>query len=114
MTRAAILADIHGNLPALEAVLKDLDNKAASAVFDLGDIVGYGPFPNQVVALLRSRAIQSVCGNADRDACSFARKRGQYTERKHALAFCSCQWTHDALERQHLDYLRGLPASRRV
>ena len=114
MTRVAILADIHANLPALEAVLQDLDRKSTDAVFDLGDIVGYGPFPNEVVELLRERRIPSTCGNSDKDVYEFAHKRAKFAASTHALSFRSFQWTHDALTDDHLDYLRGLPPSRRV
>ena len=51
--RIAVLSDIHGNLPALEAVLASL--RPYDAIWQLGDIVGYGPQPNEVVARLRAR-----------------------------------------------------------
>jgi hypothetical protein len=61
----AVLSDVHGNLPGLEAVLDDLDARAIADVLCLGDLVGYGPFPNEVVALIGSRAIPSLLGNYD-------------------------------------------------
>ena len=61
--RIAVLSDIHGNLPALEAVLASL--RPYDAIWHLGDIVGYGPQPNEVVALLASEKAFGVRGNHD-------------------------------------------------
>ncbi|MFL1464225.1 metallophosphoesterase family protein [Roseococcus sp. DSY-14] len=67
MTRLAILADIHGNLPALEAVLADIAATAPdAALLDLGDSVSGPLWPREVLALLRARAIPSLRGNHDR------------------------------------------------
>src|SRR3954469_20875225 len=61
----ALISDIHGNLPALEAVLADIDARRVDAVYHLGDLVGYGPWPNEVVGLLQRRGIPGVAGNYD-------------------------------------------------
>jgi predicted phosphodiesterase len=61
--RIAVLSDIHGNLPALEAVLDDL--RPYDAVWQLGDIVGYGPQPNEVVERLAAERATGVRGNHD-------------------------------------------------
>jgi predicted phosphodiesterase len=61
--RIAVLSDIHGNLPALEAVLAAL--RPFDAIWQLGDVVGYGPQPNEVVALLASEHALGVRGNHD-------------------------------------------------
>lgn len=64
--RLALISDIHGNLPALEAVLADLDRRGDhDAIYHLGDLVGYAPWPNEVVSLLRERGITGVAGNYD-------------------------------------------------
>src|SRR5512143_3930752 len=61
--RIAVLSDIHGNLPALEAVLASL--RPYDAIWQLGDIVGYGPQPNEVVARLADEKALGVRGNHD-------------------------------------------------
>jgi predicted phosphodiesterase len=62
----ALISDIHGNLPALEAVLADIDARGdVEAIYHLGDLVGYAPWPNEVVALLRERGIAGIAGNYD-------------------------------------------------
>ena len=54
MQRITIFGDIHGNLPALEAVLADIDAHEPSPLYCLGDLVGYGTFPNEVTQIIRS------------------------------------------------------------
>jgi predicted phosphodiesterase len=63
--RIAVLSDVHSNLHALEAVLADADAAGVDEVWCLGDVVGYGPRPNECVALLRERASVCLAGNHD-------------------------------------------------
>jgi len=63
--RAAVLSDIHGNLPALEVVLAAIAAARPDAVWCLGDLVGYGPWPNEVTALVRDQADVCLVGNHD-------------------------------------------------
>ena len=64
--RYALISDIHANLPALEAVLADIAARpAVAATYHLGDLVGYAPWPNEVVARLRADGISGVAGNYD-------------------------------------------------
>jgi predicted phosphodiesterase len=65
MTRLAIISDIHGNLPALEAVLADIDAQGIPEIYHLGDLVGYNPFPNETVALIAQQQIPGITGNYD-------------------------------------------------
>ena len=66
MTRLAVLADIHGNLPALEAVAADVATRKVDAVIDLGDIVSGPLWPRETLALLRRLGWPGVRGNHDR------------------------------------------------
>ena len=61
----ALFSDVHGNRSALEAVLEDLEAREISTAYCLGDLVGYGPDPNGVIDLLRSRGTESILGNYD-------------------------------------------------
>jgi diadenosine tetraphosphatase ApaH/serine/threonine PP2A family protein phosphatase len=63
--RTAVISDIHGNLHALEAVLADVDAAAPDVVWCLGDLVGYGPRPNDCVRITRERAALCLVGNHD-------------------------------------------------
>jgi len=63
--RVAVISDIHSNLHALEAVLAAIDSEDVAEVWCLGDVVGYGPKPNECCDLVRERAAVSLCGNHD-------------------------------------------------
>jgi len=63
--RVAVISDVHANLAALETVLTAIDGDAPDQVWCLGDLVGYGPKPNECVALVRDRAAVCLCGNHD-------------------------------------------------
>jgi len=63
--RVAVLSDVHGNLHALEAVLAEVDAGGFDELWFLGDLVGYGPRPNECTALLRDRASVCLAGNHD-------------------------------------------------
>ena len=63
--RFAVFSDVHGNLPGLEAILADIEHRAVANVLCLGDLVGYGPRPNEVAALMRERDIPTLMGNYD-------------------------------------------------
>ena len=63
MQRAAVVTDIHANLPALEASLERVEQLGVDRVFCGGDLVGYGPHPNEVCALIEERGIPTIYGN---------------------------------------------------
>ena len=63
--RVAVVSDIHANLPALDAVLAAIDEEAPDELWCLGDVVGYGPNPNECVAVVRERADVCLSGNHD-------------------------------------------------
>ena len=76
--RVAIISDIHANIAALEAVLDDLKHQDVERTYCLGDLVGYAPFPNEVIDRIRQDAIPTIIGNYDdgvgfdRDECGCA------------------------------------------
>ena len=63
--RVAVISDIHANLHALEAVLAALEAEPPDEVWCLGDLVGYGPRPNECCALVQARAAVCLSGNHD-------------------------------------------------
>jgi len=65
MQRVTIFGDIHGNLPALEAILADIEGHDTSPLYCLSDLVGYGTFPNEVIVTIRERNIATLMGNYD-------------------------------------------------
>lgn len=65
--RIALISDIHANLPALEAVLADIDKRNPDAVYCLGDLVGYNIWPSEVIGRVKDRNIPTLAGNHDYD-----------------------------------------------
>ena len=65
MSEIAVITDIHANLPALQAALARIDELGISEIYCGGDLVGYGPHPNEVCALIAEREIPTIYGNYD-------------------------------------------------
>lgn len=110
--RIALISDIHGNLPALEAALAHLDARTdIDAVYHLGDLVGYAPWPNEVVATLRDRAIPGVAGNYDSTTATDYEHCGCTYEdpRQEALSHESYAWTRAHVTPETKRWLGGLP-----
>lgn len=108
----ALISDIHANLPALEAVLADLDARTGiGATYHLGDLVGYSPWPNEVVRLLRERAIPGVAGNYDSTtATGYAHCGCKYEDaRQEKLAQLSYAWTRAHVSEDTKRFLGSLP-----
>ena len=65
LSRLAVVSNLHGNLPALEAILEDIDREAPTSLLCLGNSIGYAPFNRQVVEALRQRGAVMLRGNLD-------------------------------------------------
>jgi len=103
--RVVIISDIHANLPAFEAVLRHAEGGGRiDALWCLGDTVGYGPHPNECIALLRRYEHRAVAGNHDLAACG---KMG--TEEFNEAAATAARWTAEQLSDTAREYLQGLP-----
>lgn len=103
--RALVLADIHGNLGAFQAVLADAQRRGGfDAIACLGDIVGYGPDPAGCIALLRSYTHVAVAGNHDGGA--IGKTSLDYFNPAAAQA---CRWSGRQLVPEQRKYLEGLP-----
>ena len=107
--RVAILGDVHGNFPALEAVLEHARERRIDAVWNVGDSVGYGGFPNEVVACLRRVCASSILGNYDGKVLRFPARRKKWRKKKPAQKFLAFQWAHHTLTAENLRYLGTLP-----
>lgn len=101
--RIALLSDVHGNLPAFEAVLADVASCAPDELWCLGDLVGYGAEPDACVALARERCDVCLAGNHDLvvageiPLADFSRHAGD-----------AARWTRDVIAAEALEFLRGL------
>ena len=111
--RIAVISDVHGNLPALEAVLTDSAGRGVEGVINLGDLVGYGPRPNEDVAKIRAAEIRGVVGNFDLAVCSDDEEEGlvKFLRRDlPAVARDTYLWTRARLNADSLLFLREQPA----
>jgi predicted phosphodiesterase len=99
--RIAVLSDIHANLPALDAVLGALGT--VDAIWHLGDVVGYGPEPDAVVARLTEVKATGVRGNHDAAACG-----GREIEWFNPEARAAMEWTRTAIADETRDRLAAL------
>jgi predicted phosphodiesterase len=103
--RIAVLSDIHANLPALEAVAADLPS--VDEVWVLGDTVGYGPQPNEVIATLQAMGARSVVGNHDGAAIGTVDPVHFNPDARAAI-----EWTAEALDPNARAYIASLPEVR--
>lgn len=108
--KITIFGDIHGNLPALEAVFADMDKRGLKNLYCLGDLVGYGTFPNEVIGMVRERNIPTIMGNYDQgvgqdsDDCGCAYK----TDVARKMGEQSIAWSNGNTTSQNKAYLRTL------
>ena len=110
--RYALISDIHANLPALEAVLAEIGTRSdIDGTYHLGDLVGYAPWPNEVVSLLRERAIPGIAGNYDSTTATDYKHCGcRYEDaRQEELSHLSYAWTRANISADTKRYLGSLP-----
>lgn len=111
MTKVAFIADVHSNLEALNAVLTDIEERGIKDVYCLGDLVGYGPNPNEVVETIMKKNIPTVCGNYDeavgyeKDSCGCSYSPGREAE----VGDESLRWTIKNTKRENKELLKSLP-----
>jgi predicted phosphodiesterase len=104
--RLAVISDIHGNLPALEAVMAEVDDAGIDETWSLGDVVGYGASPDACSAIVAERTTVSLVGNHDLgvlgalDLSAFS-----------PAASAAVRWTQREASPDTLEYLRGLEPS---
>jgi protein phosphatase len=91
LNKIAVISDIHGNIPALEAVLKDINLRKIEKVFCLGDLVGKGPHPERVIDIIKQTCEVVVYGNWD-DGITKLEDDGDINKwRKDRLGIGNCQ-----------------------
>ena len=114
--RIAVIGDIHANLPALRAVIDDVARIGADALYCVGDVVGRGPHPNEVVDELRRLDVPTVQGNWDEAIGMDREQTGAAfpTVQAEEDANTSLRWSSDRLTEENKAWLRQLPVSMRV
>jgi putative phosphoesterase len=112
--KVALIGDAHANLPALEAVLAHAMQNEVEAIWNLGDFVGYGAFPDQVVNRLRASNAISILGNYDRKVLQIPQKTDKWQAHKIPEKWLAFKWTYDQLSTSSRDYLHSLPEQIRL
>ena len=109
----AVLSDIHGNLPALDAVLNDLQQYSIDGIVVAGDIVNGGPQPVETLQRLRALECWMIRGNADNVLLKYAAGDVPAIWLTHHQ-FALLRWTHQQIDQEMLDFLKSLPEQRVV
>ncbi len=105
--KIALLSDIHANLQALQKVLEDAEERGANIFLNAGDSIGFGPYPNEVVELLREKNVLSILGNYDLEVIEEkAKTKGQKG--------LSLKFARKELGKTTEFYLSSLPRKRRL
>lgn len=100
--RIAVLSDIHANYPALEEVLKSIEEQEIDAIYCLGDLVGYNIWPNAVISIIRKKGIATLCGNHDQKAVEI--------HNDHNLLLDDDNFAYNIIGKENIRYLATLPA----
>lgn len=102
--KLAVISDIHGNLEALEKVFLDISKKNVDQIICLGDVVGYGPKPNECIELILENKIKCVKGNHD-ETCTSLKNIESFND----SAADAANWTNKTLKENNKKYLEDLP-----
>src|SRR3989442_6241207 len=105
LMRLAVFSDIHANLPALQSVLREIKKKRIERIYCAGDLVGDGPFPHEVLELLRQHKVECIRGHSDLELLKALEKR-----KRDPLA----NWTLQQLTVQDLEVLRDLSSRQEI
>jgi len=113
--KITLLADIHGNLNALQAVLHHARYHGASqTILNLGDLTGYGPYPEQVVRWSKNDRIINILGNYDKKVINKFHQKSGWEMVKNGDKRAMFAWTYQALSKTSQKYLKSLPETRAV
>ncbi len=109
MMRAALTGDIHANFPALQAVLEHARSQSIDEVWNIGDSIGYGAFPEEVVQYLMRSEITSIRGNYDSKVLNFEQKKEKWKKKKLYEKWLAFKFAYEHLSTPSRLYLQSLP-----
>jgi putative phosphoesterase len=112
--RVALIGDVHANLPALEAVLEHARGQRVDEVWGVGDWVGYGAFPDEVVRSLQQHSVKAIIGNYDLSVLKVEAKRAKWQQVGPPENWQPAAWAYEHLGEGSREYLRSLPPEIRL
>lgn len=112
--KVALIGDIHANLPALEAVLAHARTQKVNAIWNLGDTVGYGAFPDQVVQLLLQQEALSILGEIDLAVLAFKQKKDKWRRKMTPERYAVLERAYGNLSKKQRKALRVLSQEARL
>lgn len=113
MTKIAIISDIHSNITALDTVISDIGNYGCKNILCCGDLIGYGPSPNEVIERIRELDIPTVMGNYDEAVGFLLPACGCHINnpKQKELSNKSLKWSIANTTQENRGFLRNLPES---
>ncbi len=111
--KAALLADVHANLPALEAVVEHARSRGCGVFWNAGDCLGYGAFPDEVAGLLRGLGL-NIIGNYDRKVLDAGKRKEEWQKSLVPEKWMAFNWAFENLSKENRKWLSGLPESLRL
>ncbi len=114
--KIALISDIHSNHAALKAVLKDIKKQKIEKIFCLGDLVGYGPYPNKIFTILKDANMQILLGNYD-EAVAFEKDEcgcGYTNLISSEMGKISFEWTRKHTSQENKEWIKKLPREIRL
>jgi putative phosphoesterase len=105
--KVALIGDIHANFPALESVLAHIKKNKVNEIWNVGDILGYNAFPNEVIDLLKKNKVISIYGNFEKKVLQ-AKKPDRILS-KNRFKQLTFRWTYDQLTKENRRYIKELP-----
>ncbi len=112
--KIALIGDVHANLPALDAVLAHAREQKAKAIWNSGDLVGYGAFPEEVVQQLQGDDILNTIGGFDDQVLRFKKRKERWRRKKSLEEYLTLEWTYGQLSKKSRKYLRFLSREMRM
>ena len=112
--KIAILSDIHSNLVALEAVLRDIRSKKVDQIFCLGDTVGYGAKPRECLEIIADQAEVVIKGNHEDGVCRLDQEKARVYDQVNPEAFEGLVYARSQMEQKHLKYMQELPETQEL
>ena len=106
--KAALIGDVHANLPALRAVLDHAREQGATSIWNTGDLVGYGAYPREVIQQIQGEEALSTIGSYDQQVLRFKKRQKRWRRKKRVEEYAALEWTYNQLAKKDRKYLRFL------